>query len=399
MFGLLTDDLASSVLSELDEEDQGRLILQQDPQRIINLIHLLDSDDGADLLGYLPEEKRVEILSLLPEDKRSELTNLLKYEPDTAGGIMATEAVSVSASTSVAAVIDHLRAVADEVDDIYRIYIVDESEKLIGAVSLKDILIATPDQHISELVKDFPVPVTVGMDREEVAELFSRYSLASAPVVNSQGKFLGRITHDDILDAVTEEVHEDIAHFTGHTDFDPGEKSIRRNLQSRMPWLMLGLAGGVFTASILSRFEPQFTRITSIVFFLPLVAAMGGNAGIQTSSLIVRGLATGEIKGYGLVSRMFRELLISLLAGIACGGVIFVITWMWQLDIELAVVVGSSLLLVIVFAASFGAVVPVWLKKLGLDPALATGPFITTTNDVLGLLIYLWIASAVLNGH
>jgi len=310
---------------------------------------------------------------------------------------MATEPISAPVDATVGEVIELLRSLAEEMEDVYNVYLVDKTGRLEGKASLKELILAQPGQKAAEVMdREFP-RVNVGMDREEVAGIFARYNLASAPVVDDNGQFLGRITHDDILDVMTEEVHEDIAYLTGQSEFDPGERSLYRNLRLRLPWLLLGLLGGLAAATLIAHFEPQLARLTPLIFFLPLVAAMGGNAGIQTSSLMVRGLATGDIGDYGLTARLARELVTALLTGSICGGATFGITYFWRSDLVLAVVVSTSLLAVIVLAAIIGALIPLMLKRFGLDPALATGPFITTTNDIFGLFIYLGIATLVLS--
>jgi len=385
------------VIAELDDRDGARLIGPLPTQDASIIIENLESDDAADLLGSIKEEQAEAILEQLPSRDRDELTELLTYHEESAGGIMATEPISAPVDATVGEVIELLRSLAEEMEDVYNVYLVDKTGRLEGKASLKELILAQPGQKAAEVMdREFP-RVNVGMDREEVAGIFARYNLASAPVVDDNGQFLGRITHDDILDVMTEEVHEDIAYLTGQSEFDPGERSLYRNLRLRLPWLLLGLLGGLAAATLIAHFEPQLARLTPLIFFLPLVAAMGGNAGIQTSSLMVRGLATGDIGDYGLTARLARELVTALLTGSICGGATFGITYFWRSDLVLAVVVSTSLLAVIVLAAIIGALIPLMLKRFGLDPALATGPFITTTNDIFGLFIYLGIATLVLS--
>ncbi len=385
------------MIAELDDRDGARLIGPLPTQDASIIIENLESDDAADLLGSIKEEQAEAILEQLPSRDRDELTELLTYHEESAGGIMATEPISAPVDATVGEVIELLRSLAEEMEDVYNVYLVDKTGRLEGKASLKELILAQPGQKAAEVMdREFP-RVNVGMDREEVAGIFARYNLASAPVVDDNGQFLGRITHDDILDVMTEEVHEDIAYLTGQSEFDPGERSLYRNLRLRLPWLLLGLLGGLAAATLIAHFEPQLARLTPLIFFLPLVAAMGGNAGIQTSSLMVRGLATGDIGDYGLTARLARELVTALLTGSICGGATFGITYFWRSDLVLAVVVSTSLLAVIVLAAIIGALIPLMLKRFGLDPALATGPFITTTNDIFGLFIYLGIATLVLS--
>jgi len=394
---LLADDqLAAEVIAELDGTDQARLIEYLPDERVIKIASYLSSDDATDMLGQIDIEQAQAILSHLPKRKQRHVSELLKYDDETAGGIMAKEVFAAPVTATVGEVIERLRSSTWKEEDIFNVYIVDDNNRLVGSISLKDIIIALPNQIVTEIMDDKLNKVHVGMDQEDVVGMFMRYDLVSAPVVNDVGHFIGRITHDDILEVYAEEADEDIARMTGQKEIDPGERSLFRNIRYRLPWLLLGLLGGIIAAIVIANFEGQLTKITSLVFFLPLVAAMGGNAGIQTSSVMVRGLATGEIGSYGLIARLFREFAISLSTGMICGFAIFVISWVWQNDLILASVVSCSLLFVIVFAAIVGAIIPLVLRRLGIDPALATGPFITTTNDIAGLFIYLALASLVL---
>lgn len=395
---LLSDQLSANVLSELDGTTQAKIFDSIPDHRLPKIVGYLASDDATDMLGQIDRAQALEILSKLPQRKRRHVTELLEYDKETAGGIMAKEAASADVRSSVSKVIERLRETAGNLDDIYNVYLVEPNGRLAGWVTLKDLILARPEQAVAEIMEQDFVKVHVSMDREEVAGLFRKYDLASAPVIDDAEHFIGRILHDDVLDVITEEADEDIARLSGQEEIDPSERSIFRNIRYRLPWLLLGLLGGFAAAVVLAHFEGYLAKITSLIFFLPLVAAMGGNAGIQTSSIMVRGLATGEISGFGLPARLLRELGISLLAGFVCGVVIFGISYVWQSDLKLSAVISISLMLVIVLAAFIGAVVPLLLKKFGLDPALATGPFITTTNDILGLFIYLAIASFLLFG-
>ncbi|MDP8238989.1 MAG: magnesium transporter [Candidatus Hatepunaea meridiana] len=392
LFDLVEPEAKPDVVAELDEQDQVRLIGKLPTDEIAAITGELDSDDAADLLGVLKDEQAASVLDHLDDEDRTELIELMAYDEDSAGGIMAKEALSVPMDTSVDKVINHLRTIASEVGDIYSIYVIDNYKHLRGYLSLKRLILSQPDQLISEIMKTDIVPINVVMDREEVAELFRKYDLASAPVVDDQNRFLGRITHDDILNIMVEEADEDIGRLSGHVEFDPGERSVFRNLKHRLPWLMLGLLGGLIAARMIAYFEPQLSSITALIFYLPLVAAMGGNAGIQTSSLMVRGFATGEISDFAMSARIFGELGVAFLSGLCCSVILFSITWFWQQNIILALVVSLSVMAVIFLAAIVGVLIPLVLKKYGLDPALATGPFITTANDIFGLLIYLGIA-------
>lgn len=393
IISLLESNIVAKVIAELDEQDQARLIKYMPTSEVAEIVKELQSNDAADLLSTAKDEQAAAVLDHLDIDERCEITELMAYDEESAGGIMAKEALSVLMDTSVEDVIALLRSKASEIGDIYHIYVVDKTNVLVGYLSLKRLILAEPDQLIGEVMKEYDVSVNVNLDREEVAVIFSKYDLASAPVVDDRGKFLGRITHDDILDVISDEAEEDLARLTGQAEFDPGERSLLRNLRLRLPWLILGLLGGLGAARVIAFFEPQLASLTALVFYLPLVAAMGGNAGIQTSSLMVRGLATGEIGNYGMKKRLLAESGVALLTGLICASILFLVTLSWQDNITLATVVAASLMSVVFLGAVIGIIVPLILKKLNLDPALATGPFITTANDIVGLLIYLGIAT------
>lgn len=396
IFNILDSRLAAEVLAELDGSVQSSIIDRIPADKRVRLASHLASDEIADLLGDIKPEQAETILRQLPQSKRKHASELLKYDEESAGGIMAKETISAPATYTVNQVIGCIRETAWKQEDFYNVYLIDEEKHLVGIVSIKDLIIAPPDQIVSEIMDSDVIKIHVGMDREEVVGLFMRYDLVAAPVVNDESRFIGRITHDDVLDVMSEEAEEDLARLSGQVEIDPAERSLVRNLRSRLPWLLLGLLGGLSAAFVISIYEGQLARITSLVFFLPLVAAMGGNAGIQTSSVMVRGLATGEISSFGLIGRLTREGVLAIFAGVICSIFIFFACWIWQEDIMLALVVSFSLLFVIIFSALVGAVVPLVLKRYGMDPALATGPFITTMNDIVGLFIYLAVASMIL---
>ncbi|MFC2150330.1 magnesium transporter [Calditrichota bacterium] len=398
IFSLIEDEeIAAEVAAELDELTQSRLFSTMSPTNVAGIVENLDSDDAADLLAVLSDAHAGQIIDNLTEDARMEVEELLGYHEDSAGGIMAKEAVEALVTDTVGEVIIKLRAQAEEVEDVYNIYLLDDNRVLMGLISLKDLILAENTDIVAAYMDGDFVKVNVNLDQEEVSELFRRYDLASIPVIDDNGEFLGRVTHDDIIDVIHEEAEEDFAHLTGHSTFDPGETSLIRNIKHRLPWLLIGLTGGLVAATVLSGFAVQLSRTTTLVFFLPMVAAMGGNAGIQTSSLMVRGLATGEIGEFGRNKRLMRELVVACFTGLACAITVFIVSLLWKGDMVLSTVVAISLLIVVVSAAFVGVLIPLTLSKFNIDPALATGPFITTSNDVIGLLIYLGIAHLLFN--
>lgn len=396
IFGLLDREIAAEVIAELDDDVQVNLMKRLNPEKVADIVLALDSDDAVDLLGVMPVKRLEAILINIPESQRNKLLNLLEYDSETAGGIMASETVAAPAWATVGEVIEYVREAAKTIEDIYYVYLVDHHRRFVGGVTLKDLVLTSNDQFVKEIINPDIVPIHVGMDREKVAEIFRRYDLASAPVIDEHNRLIGRITHDDILDVVTEEADEDIAHFTGQADIVPSERSLLKNVRYRLPWLLIAMIGSLGAATVISHFEGQISRLTTLVFFMPLIPAMGGNAGIQTSAVMVRGLATGEIGGFDLAARLFREMLIALSNGFVCGISVFLITYFWQNDWKLSFAVSVSLVSVIALAAMIGATIPLFLRKIGVDPAVATGPFITTVNDITGVMLYMLIAQFML---
>ena len=396
IFEILPDEIVAEVIVDLDDLLQLRLFNYLTPLRQISIGEMLSSDDAADLIAKLDMTLTESVLTGISTEKSKLIAELMQYDEDSAGGIMDKEAVTAPAEYTIGEIVKLLKRSSWEREDIYNVYLLSKDRELLGSISLKSLILCEANILATDVMIDDMVTINVDMDKEDVAELFRRYDMTTAAVVNSSNLFVGRITHDDILDVVIEEADEDIARISGQTEIDPGERSVWRNLRSRLPWLLLGLLGGLIAAGVISGYQQDISRLSSVVFFLPLVAAMGGNAGIQTSSLMVRGFATGEISDFGMIGRVLRELGVALLTGFVCSLGSLLLSWWWQADIRLALALSISLYAIIVIAAIIGVIVPFGLKKLGLDPALATGPFITTTNDIIGLMIYLWVATYLL---
>jgi len=396
IFDLLQDHIVAEVIVDLDDQLQLRLFHELTPQRQIVIGELLSSDDAADLIANLDISLSKSVLKGISTEKSKLISELMQYDEDSAGGIMDKEAVTAPAEYTIGEIVKLLKTSVWRRDDIYNVCLLGEDRKLLGSISLKSLILCEADVLAMDVMLEDKVTIDVAMDKEEVAELFRRHDMTAAPVVDNTNLFLGRITHDDILDVIIEEADEDIARISGQTDMDPGERSAWRNLRSRLPWLLLGLLGGLVATGVIAGYQNEISRLSSVVFSLPLVAAMGGNAGIQTSSLMVRGFATGEISDFGMMARVLRELGVALLTGFICSMGALLLCWWWQADIKLAIALSISLYAIIVIAAIIGVIVPFGLRKMGLDPALATGPFITTTNDIIGLMIYLGVATYLL---
>jgi len=391
VFRLLSFERAGEVLTEISSPLQEDLTNELDDQTIAHILNELDSDDATDIVNYLPRERAQEIIGLVQPDVSEELQKLIGYETDTAGGIMALEFVSVRASSTIGEAIENIRKKREEVENLYYVWVVDDLDKLVGVVSIKDLVLEPQERKIKDIMNPDVISVDVDMDQEEVAGKVKQYDLTHIPVVNGQHKLIGRITHDDIIDVIEEEASEDISLMAGVLDQEIAEDSALKISRARLPWLLLGLLGGLVSAMVINRFHGSIEQILALSFFIPVIMAMGGSTGTQAATVVIRGLATGDISIVHTGKRLLTELRAALINGIICGILLGLVVAFWLSDPQLGVGVGFSLIVVILFSGSFGAFVPILLRKLNIDPALAAGPFITTSNDILGLLIYLSI--------
>ncbi|HHS13869.1 MAG TPA: magnesium transporter [bacterium] len=389
-----------AVIRQMDTETAARVFLEIDPpfrkvlfqklddQTAVDLVLSMDSDDAADVIGELEPDKAEKILGGMPFEEFREVKTLLRHDEETAGGIMALEVVAMPETLSARDALKELRRQAEDLEDVYNIYAVDHSGVLKGVVSLKELVLASPKKSLNEFMDKEPVAIHTKMDQEEVANIFKKYDLASAPVVDEHNRLAGRITFDDIMDVAEEEASEDIALMAGITDEKIHGQSIWRISSVRLPWLMVAFIGEMVSALVMSRFHASLERVLAAAFFIPLMMAMGGNVGIQSATVVIRGLAVGDIGIKDTMPRLLREILGAMLNGLIIACILVTIVTFWQNEFRFGLVLGVSLILVIINAALFGTLVPFVLKMAGVDPAIATGPFITTSNDILGLMVY-----------
>lgn len=397
VFDLLEPQGAGEVLVEIEPPFQGSILSSLDNQALSEIVQELDSDDAADLVGDLPENRAVEILGGLQEDFSGEVRKLLPYEDDTAGGLMALEFVAVRSDATVQEAIDRIREKREDVENLYYIFVMDNSDKLVGVVSLKDLVLASEATQVSEIMDPEVISVNVHVDQEEVAHLFKKYDLVSIPVVDDAYRLVGRITHDDIMDVIEDEADEDIALMGGVIYAEITEDSPMRITRARLPWLVAGLFGGVLAAFVINQFEASLQRVLALSFFFPVIMAMGGNTGIQAATVAVRGLATGDIGMVNIRRRLWLEMKVALFNGIICGLLLGAIVGTWLSDYLLGAIVALALVLIILNSGFIGAAIPFAFKKMNVDPALATGPFVTTSNDILALFIYLGMVTLFLH--
>ena len=396
LFQLIDEERSAQVLIEVEDETREHILSTLSSKEIATeVIKNLESDDATDVLSELPKEQKKEVLSLIEDDDHaSDIEDLLNYPEDTAGGLMAKELIKVNENWTTIRCLKEMRKQASEVKEVHTIYVVDDHEKLVGTLSLKRLLLTETRILINEIANYDIVSVIATEDDEEIANIMNKYDLIVIPVVDEKGVLLGRITIDDIMDVVKEEAEKDYQMASGITEDVESSDSVWQLTRARLPWLLIGLAGGLLGAKVIGIFDIE--NNFELAFFIPLIAAMGGNVGVQSAAIVVQGLANESIKINTIFSKLVKELGVALLNGIVCSAIIFGATFALNYPIDLSLTVSLSLLAVIIFAALFGTFVPLTLDKYKIDPALATGPFITTVNDILGLVIYFLIGQAIL---
>ncbi len=393
IFELLEPEGAGEVLVEIEAPVQESILSDLDNQAISEIVEELDSDDAADLVGDLPADRAKEIIKKLGDDVSEEIEKLLPYAEDSAGGIMALEFVAVRADSSIQEAIDTIREMREEVENLYYLFVIDEFDKLVGVISLKDLVLEPPERKISDIMNPKVISVHVNTDQEEVAHLVKKYDLVHIPVVDEHYRLVGRITHDDIIDVMEEEADEDISLMAGVIHQEIAEESPMKISRARLPWLIAGLFGGILAAAVINQFESSLQKILALSFFFPVIMAMGGNTGTQAATVAVRGLATGDIRVVNIGKRIRVEMKVALFNGIICGIILGTIVGVWLSDYGLGAIVTLSLVLIVLNSGFIGAAVPLVLKRMNIDPALATGPFVTTSNDIMSLLIYLGLVT------
>jgi len=393
---LLDSELTSEILMELDEDDREKILENLSAKEIAEEIEELDTDDAADIIGELPQERQQRVISQIEDEEHAQdIKELLNYDEDSAGGLMAKELVKVNENWTVTRCVREMREQASEVTRVHSIYVVDDQNKLIGRLSLKDLLVANARANIKEIYIPKVDYVNVNEDVEDVARIMQKYDLEAIPVIDKNHVLLGRITIDDIVDVIKEEAEKDYQLAAGITQDVEASDSILELTRARLPWLFLGLLGGIGAAYIMGGFEDMLKENAILFFLTPLIAAMAGNVGVQSSAIIVQGLANDDIKG-SINNRLLKEMLLAALNGIVLALVLFVFVWTWEGRLDVALAVSISLVIVIIVAGIIGTFIPLFLDKRGIDPAIATGPFITTSNDIFGILIYFMIAKLIL---
>lgn len=380
----------ADVLMELDEEDRKKILEGMDPEQIGHYIDLLDTDDAVDLIQELDEEDREDVIQNIGDvEQAGDIVDLLQYDEDTAGGLMGTELISVNENLSMPDCLKEMRHQAEDLDDIYNVYVVDNDNRLRGVLPLKKMITHPSVSKIKHVMEDNPVSVKVDMPIEDVAIDFEKYDLVAMPVVDSIGRLMGQITVDDVMDHVREQQERDYQLASGISSDIDADDSIFAQTKARLPWLLIGIIGGIVNSVILGGFEAQLAAVTALAFFIPLIGGTGGNVGVQASAIVVQGLANGRLELTEFWKQIWRGVRVALLNAIVISSVVFLyILFTEPGDWALVMAVSISLFCVVIFATVFGTLVPLTLERLKINPALATGPFIQITNDVVGLLIY-----------
>ena len=397
LFELISDEEKSAaVLVELEDDTREELLEDLSAQEIAEeVIDNLESDDAADLIGELSEDKKEEVLSHIEDEElASDISDLLNYPEDTAGGLMAKELIKVNEKWNTLQCLREMRKQAEHVKQVHTIYVVNDNDILLGSMSLRRLLLIETNTPIKEIIKTDIISVNATEDDEDVANIMNKYDLIVLPVVNVDNKLIGRITIDDVMDVVKEEAEKDYQMASGISEDVESSDSVWTLTRARLPWLLIGMIGGLLGAKVIGIFDLE--NNFELAFFIPLIAAMGGNVGVQSAAIVVQGLANDSLKMDNIFQKLIKELGVGLLNGFICSIIMLGAAFGLGYSMELSLTVSLSLLAVIVFAAVFGTFIPLTLEKYKIDPALATGPFITTVNDVLGLFIYFWIGQAIL---
>ncbi len=385
---MLPIDLQAEIVRDLDPDTRVSFLKIYTVTEVSEFVNHLDSDDAADILNELPVKTREEVLNGLEPQLQTQVIDLLRYEENVAGGLMAKELIKARVDWTVVQCVEEIRKQAESVTKFYAVYVVDEVDRLVGKVALQDLIISDAKKIVADLYEKDVISVETYLKDTDVAEIMQKYDLESVPVVNVQGQLVGRITIDDVIDVITEQAEEERQIMAGISEDVEEDDSVWRNTRARLPWLLIGIIGGLMNAKFMGLFEAELARITAIAFFTPLIQATGGNVGIQSSSLIVQSLANPDFVDEGLWQRLVKVFFVALLNGLFLSVIVLGANILLFGEYKLSLVVAIALFSVVVFASFIGTITPLILNRFGFNPALAAGPFITTTNDLLGLTIY-----------
>ncbi|MEP5613109.1 MAG: magnesium transporter [Cyclobacteriaceae bacterium] len=398
VFDLLSVEIGAEILEELEEDVREDFIKQFTATEIAAFVEQMDSDDGTDILYEMSVADRNEVIRQIgDEEKASHLMELLEYDEDVAGGLMAKELITANYNWSIRQCIEEIRKQAENVEKIYSVYVINDRGDLLGKVGLKKIIIASDSTKVADIYDEELVSVETSTTEEEVSSIMQKYDLESVPVVNARGRLVGRITIDDVIDVITENAEEERQLMTGVSSDVEEDDSVWRISKARLPWLIIGMAGGLVGAQFMGFFREEIIIVPALAFFIPLITASGGNVGIQSSSIVVQSLANPSVFADSMFKRLLKVFSVAVVNGIILALMVFGSVILFMSDQSLAATVSIALFSVVLLASFTGTVTPLVLNKIGVNPALASGPFITTTNDLLGLAVYFSVAHLLYN--
>ena len=396
---LLEKEVGSQIIKDLDSETRSKFLKIFQPVEIAGFVDLMDSDDAADIFNEMPAQIREEVIAALEnEEKATYILDLLRYEDDVAGGLMAKELIRANENWTIKQCIEEIRRQRENVQKVYSVYVVDNKDRLKGRVSLKRLILTDDNGKVEDIYDEEIISVETYMPKEEVAAVIQKYDLETVPVVNVKGRLVGRITVDDIIDVITEQAEEERQLMAGISEDVEEDDSIWMLTRARLPWLVVGLAGGMIGAQFIQIFEEDIMKVTAIAFFIPLIMATGGNVGIQSSALIVQSLASPAVFMASTFNRLTKIFFVAIINGLFLSTLVFLMIYLINdTDTELSFVVSIALFSVVFLASFLGTLIPILLHKMGINPALASGPFITTAIDLLGLAVYFLVAHLLYN--
>jgi magnesium transporter len=395
---LLDPELGAEILSGLDSDIRTNFLKSFQSEEIAQYVNLMDSDDAVDILNEQKVQTREEIISLLDnEEKAADIIDLLHYEEDSAGGLMAKEFIQVNVNWQVRQCIEEIRRQAENVEKIYTIYVVDDKDKLVGRIGMKTLILSNDDTPISELIDKEIISIETYKKDTEVVDVMQKYDLEAIPVVNSQGKLMGRITIDDVVDVIQEQAETNMQLMSGISEDVEEDDSILRLTRARLPWLIIAMIGGLVGARFINLFETEISIIPAMAMFTPLITATGGNVGIQSSSLIIQTLASKTIIFDNFTQRILKVMLVAIVNALVISSLVMGFNLLFNLELRLSLVVSIALFSVVMLSSLMGTITPMILDHFGINPAVAAGPFITTANDLLGLAVYFLVAHLLLD--
>lgn len=394
----LDSEQAALVLNEFDAEFVSDLLQEISPERVSEIFEEMPFDDAADFLGELSENDKEKFLDFFEVEDAEDVQELMDYREDTAGGIMTTEYVAIPENITASRAIEILRDTAPDAETVYYVYVINLKNQLVGVISLRELIIANPDSLIQNIMRKKVISVNVNEDQEDVARMVAKYDFLAVPVIDDRQHLIGIITVDDVIDVIHEEATEDLYRLAGTHSDEEDETLVRFTtaVKSRLPWLLITMIGGMLSGQVLQKFSDQLNTVVALAFFIPLLIGMGGNVGTQSSTVTVRGIATGHINTDTVLKTVLKESMVGISLGTVLGTTVAIAAFIWQGSFKLSLVVGLTMFTNMFAAATMGTAVPLFLRKVGIDPAAASAPFITTTVDVMGLIIYATLATLVL---